>query len=199
MRISDLSSDVCSSDLFRKALGTFATGVTIITARTVDGTPVGLTANSFNSVSLSPPLVLWSLANTSANLEVFRAAEYWAVHVLATDQEALSGRFSKRGIDKFAGLDIDRGRGDTPLLRGCAARFQCRTAFQYEGGDHLIFVGEVLDFDRAEGAPLVFHEGRYAHATRRDAPDVKPRSAHLAGSFSEDFLGYLRSEEHTSE
>src|SRR3546814_18284855 len=106
---------------FRKALGTFATGVTIITARTVDGTPVGLTANSFNSVSLSPPLVLWSLANTSANLEVFRAAEYWAVHVLATDQEALSGRFSKRGIDKFAGLAIDRGSGYTPLFRGCAA------------------------------------------------------------------------------
>src|SRR3546814_10266524 len=93
---------------FRKALGTFATGVTIITARTVDGTPVGLTANSFNSVSLSPPLVLWSLANTSANLEVFRAAEYWAVHVLATDQEALSGRFSKRGIDKFARSEARR-------------------------------------------------------------------------------------------
>src|SRR3546814_1450207 len=71
---------------FRKALGTFATGVTIITARTVDGTPVGLTANSFNSVSLSPPLVLWSLANTSANLEVFRAAEYWAVHVLRSEE-----------------------------------------------------------------------------------------------------------------
>lgn len=181
---------------FRKALGSFATGVTIITTRSADGTPVGLTANSFNSVSLTPPLVLWSLANTSASLEVFRNAEHWAVHVLATDQEALSGRFAKRGIDKFAGLDTDTGRGGTPLLRGCTARFQCRTAFQYEGGDHLIFVGEVLDFDRSEAAPLVFHGGRYAHATRRDAPDVKPRAAHLAGSFSEDFLGYLLGRSH---
>jgi 3-hydroxy-9,10-secoandrosta-1,3,5(10)-triene-9,17-dione monooxygenase reductase component len=181
---------------FRKALGTFATGVTIITTRTADGAPVGLTANSFNSVSLSPPLVLWSLANTSASLDIFRKAEYWAVHVLATDQEELSGRFARRGIDKFAGLDIETGQGGTPLLRGCAARFECRTAFQYEGGDHLIFVGEVLGFDRAESAPLVFHGGKYAHATRRDGPDVKPRAAHLAGSFSEDFLGYLLGRSH---
>lgn len=181
---------------FRKALGAFATGVTIITARAADGTPIGLTASSFNSVSLTPPMVLWSLANTSASLDVFRAASHWAVHVLATDQEILSARFSKRGADKFAGLEIDDGEGGVPLLRGCTARFQCRTAFQYEGGDHLIFVGEVLRFDRAESAPLVFHGGRYAHATRRDGPDVQPRAAHLAGSFSEDFLGYLLGRSH---
>ncbi|HET8882442.1 MAG TPA: flavin reductase [Solimonas sp.] len=191
-----MTAQVFDPTEFRKALGTFATGVTIITTRTADGTPIGLTANSFNSVSLTPPLVLWSLANTSASLDVFRSAEYWAVHVLATDQEELSARFAKRGIDKFAGLDIENGHGGTPLLRGCTARFQCRTAFQYEGGDHQIFVGEVLGFDRAESAPLVFHGGRYAHATRRDAPDLKPRSAHLAGSFSEDFLGYLLGRSH---
>ncbi|WP_028080783.1 flavin reductase [Solimonas soli] len=181
---------------FRKALGAFTTGVTIITARTAEGVPLGLTANSFNSVSLNPPLVLWSLANTSASLGAFRKAEHWAVHVLATDQESLSARFATRGIDKFAGLDVESGTGGVPLLRGCMARFQCRTAFQYEGGDHLIFVGEVLAFDRTETAPLVFHGGRYAHATRRDAPDVKPRAAHLAGSFSEDFLGYLLGRSH---
>jgi len=181
---------------FRKALGAFATGVTIITTRTAEGVPLGLTANSFNSVSLNPPMVLWSLANSSASLEAFRKAEHWAVHVLATDQEALSARFATRGIDKFAGLEVDTGAGDVPLLRGCMARFQCRTAFQYEGGDHLIFVGEVLAFDRTESAPLVFHGGRYAHATQRDAPNVKPRAAHLAGSFSEDFLGYLLGRSH---
>ncbi|WP_028007151.1 flavin reductase [Solimonas flava] len=191
-----MTAQVFDPTEFRKALGTFATGVTIITTRTADGAPVGLTANSFNSVSLSPPLVLWSLANSSASLEIFRKAEHWAVHVLATDQEELSARFARRGIDKFAGLDVDTGQGGVPLLRGCAARFECRTAFQYEGGDHLIFVGEVLAFDRAESAPLVFHGGRYAHATRRDAPDVKPRNAHLAGSFSEDFLGYLLGRSH---
>ncbi len=181
---------------FRKALGSFATGVTIITTRAGDGAPLGLTVNSFNSVSLNPPLVLWSLANNSMSLPAFRAAQHWAVHVLATDQEELSTRFARRGENKFAGLEIDTGAGSIPLLRGCSARFQCRTAFQYEGGDHVIFVGEVLSFDRSEVAPLVFHSGRYAHATQRDAPGARPRSAQLAGSFSEDFLGYLLGRSH---
>src|SRR5512143_589785 len=114
---------------FRKALGSFATGVTIITTRAEDGTPIGLTVNSFNSVSLNPPLVLWSLAETSLSLPIFRAATHWAVHVLASDQEDLSGRFARRGENKFAGLDVDEGLGGVPLLKGCAARFQCRTAF----------------------------------------------------------------------
>jgi 3-hydroxy-9,10-secoandrosta-1,3,5(10)-triene-9,17-dione monooxygenase reductase component len=181
---------------FRKALGSFATGVTIITTRAPDGTPVGLTANSFNSVSLQPPLVLWSLANTSMSLATFRAAQHWAVHVLATDQEELSARFAKRGESKFAGLDVEEGVGGVPMLQGCSARFQCKTAFQYEGGDHVIFLGEVLAFDRNEMAPLVFHGGRYAHATRRDPLGARPRSAYLEGSFGDDFLGYLLGRSH---
>jgi 3-hydroxy-9,10-secoandrosta-1,3,5(10)-triene-9,17-dione monooxygenase reductase component len=181
---------------FRRALGSFATGVTIITTRSADGQPLGLTANSFNSVSLNPPLVLWSLANSSRSLDAFRKAEYWAVHILATHQEALSGRFARTGEDKFAGLAVDQGIGGIPLLHDCTARFQCRTAFQYEGGDHIIFVGEVLDFDWTETAPLVFHGGRYAHATRRDPPGALPRHAEIAGSFSEDFLGYLLGRAH---
>lgn len=181
---------------FRKALGSFATGVTIITARDPSGAPVGLTVNSFNSVSLSPPLVLWSLAETSNSLPVFRAVDHWAVHVLATDQDALSARFARRGEDKFAGIDIETGLGDVPLLPGCTARFQCRTAFQYQGGDHLIFVGEVLAFDRRDSAPLVFHGGSYAHATRREAAESRPRRAWLEGSFNEGFLGYLLGRSH---
>jgi 3-hydroxy-9,10-secoandrosta-1,3,5(10)-triene-9,17-dione monooxygenase reductase component len=181
---------------FRKALGSFATGVTIITARAPDGAKIGLTANSFNSVSLEPPLVLWSLANNAMSFDAFRAASHWAVHVLGAEQEDLSGRFARRGEDKFAGLDTDDGEGGVPLLRGCAARFECRTVSQYQGGDHLIFIGEVLRFDRDETAPLVFHGGKYAHATRRDPPDIKPRAAHLAGSFGEDFLGYLLGRSH---
>lgn len=181
---------------FRKALGSFATGVTVITTRAADGAALGMTVSSFNSVSLEPPLVLWSLANSSLSLPAFRAAEHWIVHVLGTDQEGLSGRFARRGEDKFAGLEFDAGVGGAPLLRGCSARFQCRTAFQYEGGDHVIFVGEVLAFDREDHAPLVFHGGRYAHATRRDAPGSLPRSAHLEGSFGEDFLGYLLGRSH---
>jgi 3-hydroxy-9,10-secoandrosta-1,3,5(10)-triene-9,17-dione monooxygenase reductase component len=191
-------SDSTSFDAaeFRKALGSFATGVTIITTRGPDGAPMGLTANSFNSVSLNPPLVLWSLANSSMSLAAFRAAPHWAVHVLATDQEELSARFARRGEAKFAGLEVESGIGEVPLLSGCSARFQCRTAFQYEGGDHVIFLGEVLTFDRNEVAPLVFHGGRYAHATRRDPLGHKHRSAYLEGSFGDDFLGYLLGRSH---
>jgi len=176
---------------FRAALGSFATGVTVITARAADGTPVGLTANSFNSVSLDPPMVLWSLAKKSLSLPVFCASSHWAVHVLAADQEALSGRFGRSGEDKFAGLDIESGTAGVPLLQGCAARFQCRGSFQHEGGDHVIFVGEVVSFDRTDRAPLVFHAGRYALAAQRDPAMPQPRSARVAGGLGEDLLGYL--------
>jgi 3-hydroxy-9,10-secoandrosta-1,3,5(10)-triene-9,17-dione monooxygenase reductase component len=175
---------------FRTALGAFATGVTVVTTRSPTGESVGLTANSFNSVSLQPPMVLWSLALNANSLPAFRQAQHWAVHVLAADQEALSNRFAARGTDKFAGLALDRGIGGVPLLHGCAARFQCRTAFQYEGGDHIIFVGEVLDFDRSDAAPLVFHAGGYAVAVEKISLQASgdPR---MAGSFNEDFLTYL--------
>ena len=181
---------------FRAALGSFTTGVTVITTRAADGTPVGLTANSFNSVSLDPPMVLWSLARKANSLPVFVACQHWAVHVLAADQEELSNRFARSGEDKFAGLDLDSSRADVPLLRGCAARFHCRTSFQYEGGDHIIFVGEVTEFDRSDHPPLVFHAGRYALATQKNPALPQARSARLAGSFSEDFLGYLLGRAH---
>jgi 3-hydroxy-9,10-secoandrosta-1,3,5(10)-triene-9,17-dione monooxygenase reductase component len=181
---------------FRAALGSFATGVTVITARAADGRPVGLTANSFNSVSLDPPMVLWSLARKSLSLPVFVASEHWAVHVLSADQESLSTRFAKAGEDKFAGLALEADEHDVPLLEGCAARFKCRTSFRYEGGDHIIFVGEVTAFDRSELPPLVFHAGRYALATQKDPSLPQARSARLAGSFADDFLGYLLGRAH---
>lgn len=180
---------------FRNALGSFATGVTVITTRAGDGTAVGLTANSFNSVSLEPPMVLWSLAKTSRSMPVFAEAEHFAVHVLSADQEALSIRFAKSGEDKFAQLAVEEGIAGLPLLPGCAARFQCKTTFRHEGGDHIIFVGEVLDFDRSERPPLLYHAGQYALSARKG--DLgKPRSARLAGSFNEDHLGYLLSRAH---
>lgn len=175
---------------FRQALGSFATGVTIITTQNDDGEPVGLTVNSFNSVSMDPPMVLWSLDNNAMSLPIFRHHKKWAVHVLSTDQAELSTRFAKRGEDKFADLELDEGIGGTPLLRGCSARFQCETAFEYEGGDHVIFVGEVRGFDTSDVAPLVFHGGRYAHATQRDS-DGNLREPYLGGSFNDNFLGYL--------
>lgn len=177
---------------FRTALGAFPTGVTIITARGADGTPVGLTANSFNSVSLDPPLVLWSLSKKSSSRPVFEATEDWAVHILAADQQALSLRFAKSGEDKFAGVATETGVIKAPLLPGCASRLQCRTAFRHDAGDHIIFVGEVVAFDRNEAAPLAFHAGKYAIAARStdhaefSGPDLAPDPR-----FGEDFLGYL--------
>ncbi|WP_367398605.1 flavin reductase [Sphingobium sp. OAS761] len=147
---------------FRAALGSFATGVTIVTTRAPDGSDVGMTANSFNSVSLDPPMVLWSISKTALSQSVFAAAEHFAVHILASDQEDLSNRFARRGENKFADLALGRGPGNTPLLNGCAARFKCRTAYRYEGGDHDIIVGEVLEFDHFDRKPLLFHRGKYS-------------------------------------
>lgn len=183
---------------FRNALGTFTTGVTIITTKAADGTEVGLTANSFNSVSLDPPLVLWSLAKSAMSVPVFNAAEHWNVHVLSSSQQELSGRFASRGEDKFSGLLQDKGVSSAPLLQGCAARFQCRNAFIHDGGDHIIFIGEVLDFDRNDQAPLAFHSGQYALTVPQPWEEVNLSQADdtLACSYNEDLLGYLLGRSH---
>ena len=182
---------------FRQALCMFATGVTIVTARAGDGSPVGITANSFSSVSLTPPMVLWSLARNARSLAVFEAAEHWNVHILASDQEPLSNRFARVGEDKFGGLDLDAGASTAPLLPGCSARFQCRTAFRYDGGDHIIFVGEVLSYDRRSAAPLLYVTGGYAMASRK-AGAVSTDASMASGDspYSEDLLGYLLGRAH---
>jgi 3-hydroxy-9,10-secoandrosta-1,3,5(10)-triene-9,17-dione monooxygenase reductase component len=178
---------------FRNALGAFATGVTIVTTRDAEGRDVGLTANSFNSVSLEPPMVLWSLARSARSLPAFLAATHFAVHVLAADQEELSLRFAARGAEKFAGLELERGAAGVPLLRGCSARFQCRTAFRHEGGDHVIFVGAVDSFDQSGLPPLIFHGGRYTRAVQKEQPasESPGEDAEPDSSFSQDFLIYL--------
>ncbi len=151
---------------FRNALGMFATGITVVTMRTPEGEPIGLTVNSFNSVSLDPPLVVWSLANDLPSRPLFEACEYYAINVLADDQMALSARFASRAGDKFAGLDFEDGVAGVPLLRGCCARFECRNTVRHDGGDHVVFISEVVSFDREEREPLVYHAGAY----RRLAP-----------------------------
>ena len=151
-----------STQEFRAALGMFATGVTIVTARTADGQVIGLTANSFNSVSLDPPLVLWSLAQAAASLEAFRAGSHYAVNVLAADQKPLAERFALRGADRWAGVKFAEGMGGAPLLAGACATFECFNRSRYEEGDHVIFVGEVERCSWRKGAsPLLFHGGRY--------------------------------------
>ena len=147
---------------FRAALGMFATGVTIVTARGAGGEPVGLTANSFNSVSLAPPLVLWSLARSAGSMPHFERGSHYAINILASDQRELAERFAGKAEDRFAGLDFREGSGGAPILEGSAAVFECFNRSRYEEGDHVIFVGEVERCTSREGAqPLIFHGGRY--------------------------------------
>ena len=151
-----------SAQEFRAALGMFATGVTIVTARSADGQLIGLTANSFNSVSLAPPLVLWSLSRAAASMAVFSAGSHYAINILASDQKELAERFALKGVDRWHGVTFDTGSGGAPLLHGAAATFECFNRSRYEEGDHVIFVGEVERCAHKTGAsPLLFHGGRY--------------------------------------
>ena len=148
---------------FRDTLGLFVTGVTIITCRDEDGAPVGITANSFNSVSLDPPLVLWSVGLNAKSLDAFSIASAFAVHILRDDQAQLSQAFAKSGTDKFAGLNIEPGLGEAPLLSDCAARLECSLHAKHPAGDHVLFIAEVkrLSSD-PDSKPLVYHGGCYA-------------------------------------
>lgn len=159
-----MNQEVCSefdTRSFRTALGAFATGVAVVTTLDQAGQPMGLTVNSFNSVSLEPPLIVWSLTSNSPLRAGFEACEYFAVNILAEDQQGLSQRFATRDADKFAGLAVEPGLGGVPLLQGCCARFQCRNTIRHPGGDHLVFISQVLRFDRRDVPPLLFHGGVY--------------------------------------
>lgn len=146
---------------FRRALGQFATGVTIVTCLDADGAPTGMTANSFSSVSLDPPLVLWSLDRRAKGFEAYANADRFAVSILSVDQTELSNRFARSGGDKFAGLDWPAGEGGVPLVPEAAARFECATERRLDGGDHVIILGRVTAFERTERPVLVFAQGSY--------------------------------------
>src|SRR5580704_15326154 len=142
---------------YRRALGQFATGVTVVTARASDGRKVGVTVNSFSSVSLDPPLILWSLSRQTPSFIDFTNATHFAVNVLEARQHHLSRQFSTPLPDKFAGVEFEEGTGAVPLLHGAIAQFVCRKVRQHDGGDHIILVGEVEQYKYNEGQPLVFH------------------------------------------
>ena len=146
---------------FRNALGSYATGVTIVTAMAADGKPYGLTCNSFASVSLNPPLVLWSLGLYSQAMPIFENTSHFAVNVLGVSQQALAAKFAKASADKFAGVSWTRGLGNAPLLADSVAYFQCRAANRYYGGDHVIFLGAVEAYAYSRNQPLLFAQGGY--------------------------------------
>ncbi|SEJ50683.1 NADH-FMN oxidoreductase RutF, flavin reductase (DIM6/NTAB) family [Arthrobacter sp. yr096] len=149
---------------FRGALGQFATGVTVVTTVAADGRKVGMTANSFTSVSMEPPLVLWCPSKRAPSLGDFEDATHFAINILASDQHVLSRQFATPATDKFAGAETTEGIAGVPLLDGAVATFQCRTVSRHDAGDHVIYVGEVESYSYDGGAPLVFHAGKY-HAT----------------------------------
>ncbi len=142
---------------FKNALAQFATGVTVVTATALDGRRLGITANSFNSVSLNPPLILWSLANQSSSLAGFKACTHFAINVLAANQLELAQQFSKHGTDKFAGILAKPGTGGCWLLPNTIALFECRNYKQHPEGDHTIFIGEVIKVHHEIQAPLIYH------------------------------------------
>jgi len=151
-----------STKQFRSALGMFATGVTIVTTRTVTGELIGLTANSFNSVSLTPPLVLWSLSRNATSLATFSSGSHYAINILSADQQDLAIQFASQGVDRFSGVGFDVGMSGAPLLHGVAATFECFNRSRYEEGDHFIFVGEVERCNHTEDAsPLLYHGGKF--------------------------------------
>lgn len=145
----------------RLALGRFATGVTVVTCRDAQGAPLGLTVNSFSALSLTPPLVLWSLRSASPSVPAFEAAGHFAVNVLAENQVEVSRRFASSVADKF-GLGVwTPGLQGLPVLAGCAAVFECRTVSSQPAGDHVLYIGEVLRVHESALAPLLFQSGHY--------------------------------------
>jgi len=179
---------------FRFALGSFATGITIATTTNREGGPVGVTASSFNSVSVDPPLVLWSLAKNSNSRPAFCSSGHFAIHVLAASQEDLSNRFSRSRDDKFDNVKWSAGKLGSPILSEHASLFQCRTRHQYEGGDHIILVGEVIDYETRDEAPLLFHGGQYVERRPRPTDSTTETVDLEQGRFTEDFLFYLISQ-----
>ena len=147
----------------RDAVGYFATGVTVITTIDREGAPVGLTANSFSSVSLAPPLVLFCLDRTVQSFEAFHTNRHFAVNILGEDQESISRRFAQTGPEKWNGIGFDTWDTGCPILRGCIANLECNVDTVIEGGDHVIVIGEVVRLSQIDGeaVPLTFFRGKY--------------------------------------
>lgn len=152
---------------FRDTVGCFATGITIITTVDEAGGPIGLTANSFTSLSLDPPMVLFCLDNKVASFSAFRIDGHFAVNILSTEQQDLSNRFAKSGGDKWEGVAFDTWNSGSPILPDCLANMECEVTSISEGGDHVIVVGEVTRLKRAgtDVQPLLYFRGGYANLT----------------------------------
>jgi len=155
-----------SKKLFRKVLGHFATGVTVVTMRQRSGMPWGFTVNSFTSVSLEPPLVLICVGQGSESFQAMRKAKYFAVNFLTEKQEELSRRFASKSPDRFSNISYSDGAHGSPLIAGCLGFVECKKAASHLHGDHTIVIGEVLEAKARGGSPLVFYRSAYARVLR---------------------------------
>ena len=149
----------------RQCLGHFATGVTVVTCAAADGSPRGITANSFSSVSLEPPLVLWNIAKVSNSLQAYLGAEHFAINILAADQESVSNHFARTDHTRFNGIDFTLSTENVPVLADTVACLHCRTHQIHDCGDHFIIIGEVIRLRLIGGKPLIFFDGKYAGLT----------------------------------
>lgn len=155
-----------AEDSLRRSLGCFATGVTIVTAASPVGTHIGMTVSSFNSLSLDPPLVLFSIARTARSLAGLECASSYAVNVLSAHHTDLSNRFARASHDKWEGVEFTLGRSGDPIFDDAIASFECIPYATYDGGDHVIFVGQVVQHRSADHLePLLFYRGGYHRVT----------------------------------
>ncbi|WP_182575785.1 flavin reductase [Aminobacter ciceronei] len=178
-----LQSPSKSEDLLkslRRCLSQYSTGVSVVTA-CVDGVRIGITMNSFASVSLDPPLILWSIRKQSTNFQAFKSAQYFAINVMSSEQIDVSQHFSKSGEDKFSSVKVTDGKFGSPVIEGSLAVIECSTDTMFPGGDHMIVVGRVEHFETSPGEALIFSQGRYVVAQDHPAmaadPALLPRSS----------------------
>lgn len=160
----EVSGNQFDSRELRNVLGSFGTGVTVVTTISPSGERIGLTANSFSSVSLDPPIVLWSLGKQSRNLPVFHESGRFVINVLGVDQLHLSHQFAKPVNDRFAGVEYQHGLGGLPVIHGCAANIECETISAQEVGDHILFLGKIVRYSHVKKDALLFCNGSYARA-----------------------------------
>ncbi|MCS5559246.1 MAG: flavin reductase [Oceanospirillaceae bacterium] len=183
-----MTTEAFNAREFRDALSSFATGVTVVTCLDANGEPVGATASSFNSVSMDPPLILWSITKTAYSADAFINAKHFVVNVLGADQTDISNKFARSGTDKFADVSVEKGIGDVPMLPGTITSFECEAWATYDGGDHEIIVGQVKAMRSTAGSGLVFYRGAYA--TAEAIPTLAPVETNDVSHFIDNYLLY---------
>jgi|TARA_B110000908_G_scaffold25294_1_gene29147 3-hydroxy-9,10-secoandrosta-1,3,5(10)-triene-9,17-dione monooxygenase reductase component len=186
-----MSTEAFNAREFRDALSSFATGVTVVTCLDSDGEPVGATASSFNSVSMDPPLILWSITKTAYSAQAFINAKHFSVNVLSAQQIEISNKFARSGTDKFSDVDVEQGLGGVPILPDAITCFECEAWATYDGGDHEIIVGQVKGMRSQAGSGLVFYRGAYA--TAEAIPTLAPVETNDVSHFIDNYLLYYMS------